>query len=432
MTERYDVLVVGAGPAGLSAARAAAGHGARVGLIDAQARVGGQVWRHDVARGHASSVPRALTRVIARARIELLAQTQVVAAAPGILLVEDPRGARSLKTDALILATGARELVLPFPGWTLPGVTGAGGLQALAKQGWPLAGKRVVIAGSGPLLLAAAASARSHGARVLGIHEQASAAAVLRFAGGLWRWPSKASLALLLRAQLAGIGYRCSSVVLRALGDDRVQAIEVDGPGGRQQTECDQLAVGYGLLPNVELPHALGCELENDGAHPQVRTDDRQCTSVTGVFAAGEICGIGGRDAAEVEGAIAGHAAVGEVAAVAALQRRRQYQRAFAAHLQRYFALDSRVLALAEPETLVCRCEDVPLHALDGYLDARSAKLATRCGMGACQGRICGSALAAMGRFPRGDVRPPFFPARLATLGDTNFSVDFNPGEVSP
>lgn len=431
MTERYDVLVVGAGPAGLSAARAAAGRGARVGLLDAQARVGGQVWRHDVARAGASSVPRAFTRAIARAWVEFLAQTQVVAAAPGVLLVEDTQGARSLQTDALILATGARELMLPFPGWTLPGVTGAGGLQALAKQGWPLAGKRVVIAGSGPLLLAAAASARRHGAQVLGIHEQASAAMVFRFAGGLWRWPSKASQALRLRAQLAGIRYSCSSVVLRALGDDRVRAIELDGPTGRQQTECDVLAVGYGLLPNVELPQALGCKLENDGAHPRVCTDDRQCTSVTGVFAAGEICGIGGRDAAVVEGAIAGYAAVGEVAAVQALQRRRQHQHAFAAHLQRHFALDSRVLALADPETLVCRCEDVPLHALDGYIDARSAKLATRCGMGACQGRICGSALAAMGRFPRGDLRPPFFPARLATLGDTDFSADLNSGVVS-
>lgn len=421
MTERYDVLVVGAGPAGLAAARAAASHGARVGLLDAQARVGGQVWRHDVARPDALSVPRAFTRVIARARVEFLARTQVVAAAPGALLVEDARGARSLPTDTLILATGARELMLPFPGWTLPGVTGAGGLQALAKQGWPLAGKRVVVAGSGPLLLAAATSARRHGAQVLGIHEQASAAEVFRFASGLWRWPSKASAAVKLRAQLAGIRYRCGSVVLRALGDDRVRAIELDGPVGRQQMECDQLAVGYGLLPNVELPQALGCELEYDGAHPRVRTDDRQCTSVTGVFAAGEICGIGGRDAAVVEGSIAGHAAVGEVTAVEALQRRRQQQRAFAAYLQLHFTLDPRVLALADPETLVCRCEDVPLHALDGHLDARSAKLATRCGMGACQGRICGSALAAMGRFPRADLRPPFFPARLATLGDTNF-----------
>ncbi|MEP7184504.1 MAG: FAD/NAD(P)-binding oxidoreductase [Rhodanobacter sp.] len=432
MTERYDVIVVGAGPAGLAAARAAASHGARVGLLDAQARVGGQVWRHDVARAGASPVPRELTRAIARARVEWMPQSQVVAAERGGLLVEGARGSRWLQVDALILATGARELLLPFPGWTLPGVTGAGGLQALAKQGWPLAGKRLVIAGSGPLLLAAAATARRHGAQVLGIHEQAGFAAVHRFATGLWRWPGKAMQTLRLRTQLAGIPYRCGSVVTHALGNDRLQVVELDGPSGRQQLVCDQLAVGYGLLPNVELAQALGCELENEGVHPRVCSDERQRTSVTGVFAAGEICGVGGMDVAVVEGAIAGHTAVGAMTAADGLLRRRRHQRAFAAHLYRHFALDARVLALADPETLICRCEDVPLHALDGHTDARSAKLASRCGMGACQGRLCGSVLAAIGRFPRGDLRPPLFPTRLATLGDTDFPADFIFGAPSP
>ncbi|MEO7064907.1 MAG: FAD/NAD(P)-binding oxidoreductase [Dokdonella sp.] len=417
MAERYDVLVVGAGPAGLAAAHAAASDGARVGLLDAQATAGGQVWRQDVQHGYPQRAQRSIAAAGQHPNVEWLLQSRVIATEHGSLLVEDPQHARQLDYDALILATGARELLLPFPGWTLPGVTGAGGLQALAKQGWPLAGRRVVIAGSGPLLLAAAATARRHGAVVLGIYEQAHSRAVNHFARHLWRWPTKAMHAALLRGQLVGVPYRCGSVVRRALGDGTLQAIDIDGPRGIVQMECDQLAVGYGLVPNVELAQMLGCQLQWDSAHPSVRTDHEQRTSVEGIYAAGELCGIGGRDSALIEGAIAGHAATGTSIA-SALLRQRDHAHAFATALNSAFALDPRVRALALPDTLICRCEDVPLHALDGYADARSAKLASRCGMGACQGRICGTALAELGRFPRSGPHPPLFPARLSTLGD--------------
>lgn len=417
MSDDYDVLVVGAGPAGLAAAAAAASRGARVGLIDAQATAGGQVWRHDVEQADPALARRSVAAALEHPNIAWLPQTQVVGAQAGALLVEDPQGGRWLHYRALVLATGARELLLPFPGWTLPGVTGAGGLQALAKQGWPLRGRRVVIAGSGPLLLAAAVTARRHGAQVLGIYEQAGSDRIQRFARGLWRWPGKAVQAAWMRARLAGVPYRCGSVVRRAFGDAHIQSIEVDGPRGLERIACDHLAVGYGLLPNVELAELLGCDLQLVGAHPRVNTNLQQRTSVQGIYAAGELCGIGGRDSARLEGAIAGHAAVGDDAHVARLQRQRRHARRFAERLDRHFALDPRVHALAEPDTLICRCEDVPLSALDGYADARSAKLATRCGMGACQGRICGSALAELGRFPRSSSRPPLFPARLSTLG---------------
>jgi NADPH-dependent 2,4-dienoyl-CoA reductase/sulfur reductase-like enzyme len=202
MTEHYDVLVVGAGPAGLAAAQAAAHHGARTGLIDAQALPGGQVWRHDIR--HAS--PRAARRAVsALEQVAWLPRHSVVDAEPHALRVEHPDGAGVLRYDALVLATGARELLLPFPGWTLPGVTGAGGLQALAKQGWPVAGKRVLVSGSGPLLLAAAATLRAHGARLLGIHEQAPATAVHAFARQLRHWPARAVQAIGLRTRLAGV-----------------------------------------------------------------------------------------------------------------------------------------------------------------------------------------------------------------------------------
>jgi NADPH-dependent 2,4-dienoyl-CoA reductase/sulfur reductase-like enzyme len=422
MTEHYDALIVGAGPAGLAATHTAASHGMRVALIDAQTYVGGQVWRKDALHGWPRRVQRCMARALNHPNVTWLAHTHVVAAEQdefghGGLLLQDDRGAHRVTYGALILATGARELLLPFPGWTLPGVTGAGALQALAKQGWPLAGRRVVIAGSGPLLLAAAATAKRHGAHVMGIYEQASATAVNCFARHLWRWPGKALQAAQLRYQLAGIPYRYGHIVRRAIGADALQAVDVDGPDGSERLECDQLAVGYGLVPNVELAHMLGCALRHEGAHLCVDVDALQRTSTANIYAAGELCGIGGRDSAWLEGSIAGYAAAGAPIS-ASLLRQQQHARAFADALRQGFALSPRIHALAQPDTLVCRCEDITLHALDGYTDSRSAKLATRVGMGACQGRICGSALAELGRFPRSGQRPPLFPARLSTLGD--------------
>lgn len=413
MRDHYDVLVVGAGPAGLAAAQTAAVHGANVGLIDAQPRPGGQVWRHDVRH----QPPRAARDAIENLRgVDMLANHSVIATEPSAVRVEAPQGARLISHGSLILATGARELLLPFPGWTLPGVTGAGGLQALAKQGWPVAGKRVVIAGSGPLLLAAADTLRKHGARVLGIHEQASAASVHAFARQLRHWPARAVQAAGLRLRLAGVPYHFGAFVRRAYGSDTIQRVDIDTPTGTQTVECDLLAVGYGLVPNAELAQMLGCTMDHHGAHPHVSTDRLLRTSVEGVYAAGEAGGIGGLAVARIEGALAAHAATGHSVAAHALLPQRDRERRFGALLAQHFALDPRLHALAQDDTVICRCEDVTLGELHDFTDARAAKLATRCGMGACQGRICGTALAELGRFPRSGARPPLFPARLASL----------------
>lgn len=420
----YDVLVVGAGPGGLAAAVTAAACGKRVGLVDMQPRPGGQVWRHDVGHGASRAARRAIARTAAS--VELLTGTQVVDAERGMLRLEHGSAALDASCDALILATGARELLLPFPGWTLPGVSGAGGLQALAKQGFPVAGKRVLVAGSGPLLLVAAMTLRRHGAQLLGIVEQAPRARLMRFASGLWRWPARAMQALQLQLQLAGVPRFDGHCVVAAHGRDALEGVELeDANGHRRHIDCDLLGAGFGLLPNVELAALLGCALEPDGAHQRVRVDAWQRTSIDGVLAVGEACGIGGLHSARLEGAIAAHVACGQPQRAQALFRRRDRARRFAAALAQAFALQPRVRQLADPETLVCRCEDVPLAALDGFADARAAKLATRCGMGACQGRICGAALAELGRFPRGNGRPPLFPARLATLAA-------DPGPLEP
>jgi len=414
--ERFEVLVCGAGPAGIAAALAAASRGARVGLIDAQAGPGGAVWRHDVRFAAPRPAKRQLKALHGAARIRGLFQTQVVAARAGELLIETPESAARLRYDKLVIATGARELLLPFPGWTLPGVTGAGGLQALVKQSWPIKGARVVVAGSGPLLLASATTLRKHGAILLGIHEQASKQRVASFTAALTQWPSQALHAAALRLRLAGIPYRCGEFVERAEGDERLRSVVIRTAKGPRRLDCDYLATGYGLVPNVELAQLLGCRLAMNGKHPSVATDARLATSVTHVYAAGEVRGIGGARSAALEGEIAGLSAVGADDAAAALQARQQRARRFAALVAEQFALDPQIYGLAQPDTVICRCEDVRLDALADYLDARSAKLATRCGMGACQGRLCGAILAELRGFATLPAAAPIFPARLSTL----------------
>lgn len=428
MHDTFDVAIVGAGPAGLAAAAAAAGQGRRVVLIDSQAQAGGQVWRNDVMHGYPAIAERGIKDALSSPGVTWLPQTQVIGVGDNQLLLQDAQRGYYVAFNALVITQGARELLLPFPGWTLPGVVGAGGLQALAKQGWSLKDKRVVIAGGGPLLLAAAHTARKHGAVVLGIHEQAAAPDVRRFATGLWRWPAKLAQAASLKAGLAGIPYRFGSVVTAAHGNvmtagyvnDRLTAVDIEGPHGDERVECDVLAAGFGLVPDVSLARQLGCGMRPDTLHAQVEVDANQCTTRPGIFAAGEACGIGGRDCARIEGQIAGLAAAG-AAVPSALLRKRDHARAFAIHLHKHFALTQRVRTLARYDTLVCRCEDVPFGAIRRHADARSAKLATRCGMGTCQGRICGAALTELGHGARNASRPPLFPARLSTLGEPAF-----------
>jgi NADPH-dependent 2,4-dienoyl-CoA reductase/sulfur reductase-like enzyme len=414
----YDVLVCGAGPAGIAAAEAAGKAGARVGLIDAQFRPGGQLWRAEVGADAPRPIPAPVDRVLRRAGIEFWARTQIVAAIPGELLVHRASGAERVGYRKLVIATGARELLLPFPGWTLPGVFGAGGLQALVKQGWPIAGKRVVVAGSGPLLLAAAASLRRHGAIVLGIHEQAPAGRVRGLAARLPAWPDRALQAARLRGSLAGVPYRCGEFVTAAAAavvasEETLASIELHTPDGPRRVACDYLAIGYGLVPNVEVAELLGCKLETEGRHPRVAVDAHMRTSVDTVYAAGEVCGIGGAAAARLEGTLAGRAAAGAHPLPASLRLRRRHARNFGRLLARRFALDERIRALPASDTVICRCEDVPLAALAGFTDARAAKLATRCGMGACQGRWSGARL-------------PLYPLPLAGLCDP-FSTPGNP-----
>jgi D-hydroxyproline dehydrogenase subunit alpha len=393
MRERAcDVAVIGAGPAGLAAARRAAEAGARVILVDDNPAPGGQIWRALPIPSQWKAGPALRCGARAFAFPE-----------PGCVALETADSAFELTFRALVLATGARERFLPFPGWTLPHVTGAGGLQALVKGGLPVRGKRVVVAGTGPLLLAVAHYLRSRGATVPFVAEQAPLRSLLRFALRAAADPAK----LLQAARFAGIrllpdcwpvAAQPGSVTLRR--------------GAKTWTEpCDYLACGFGLVPNTELAALAGCRMTTAG----VAAGEYQQTSIENVYAAGEITGIGGLDLALVEGEIAGWSAAGDRTAARRKFHDRNAALRFAASLAN-FDLRRELKDVATDDSIVCRCEDVKMSSVRRYGDSREAKLQTRCGMGPCQGRVCSPALEFLLGWKPGSVRPPSTSVRIDSL----------------
>jgi D-hydroxyproline dehydrogenase subunit alpha len=411
------VVVVGAGVAGIAAAvRAGQQRGVRVSLIDDNPRVGGQIWRQSTLKGarDLSSLPKQ-----ARWWFEELSRAAVVIHSGATALdIQDSQliyykdELHRLPFDSLILATGARELFLPFPGWTLPGVMGAGGLQALHKSGLSVQGKKVVVAGTGPLLLAVAASLSEAGAQLVEILEQAPMAQLLRFSASLLATPSKALEALVMRLKSFPSAYRTGSWVTHARGSEQLEQLTVSD-GRRERTiACDYLACGYGLLPNLELPRAMKLSLGPDG----VLVDSLGQSSRATVFCAGEAVGIGGRDLALIEGQIAGYAGAGALAEAHSLIPEKRRFEGFRQLLKSCFAVRDEVKALSRPETLVCRCEDVCYRELSKFKDQRSAKLNTRLAMGACQGRICGPIGRVLFDWSANTVRLPLCPIPVKAL----------------
>ena len=401
-----DVLVVGAGPAGLSSAVAAAERGKRVLVIDLGLRSGGQIWRHRAQ----ASLPRVARHWLERARVAgvtVASAARVVDVISAGELVVDYRGRlERQRTRALILATGARERMLPFPGWTLPGVVGVGGLQALIKSGLTLNGSRVVVAGTGPLVFPVAAAAAQAGALLELVAEQAPFRSVTAFGLGLLASkPSAIGHAIGYRWIFRGAALRTDCWVVAAEGNGRLRRVHMQRRGESWAIDCDWLAASAGLSPSTELAQLLGCAITHDA----VQVNELQATTVPGVWAAGECTGVKGDAYALAEGEIAGSAAAGDAehARRPRLQRRREAGHAFAQRLARRFAPRPELLLLATDDTIICRCEDVRRHEIDPRWTQRQAKLWTRVGMGECQGAVCGPACAELFGWEQNLARPP-------------------------
>ncbi|MEV5507674.1 NAD(P)/FAD-dependent oxidoreductase [Streptomyces orinoci] len=461
--EPYDLAVIGAGAAGLAGAVHAAGQGLSVALLDDAAQAGGQFFRHPApalkagrpqALHHHWSAFRELRSRLAASAVDHLTGHHVWTVtrdgdlpwAVHALTGADGEEQRPvcIRARALLLATGAYERQLPFPGWTLPGVVSAGGVQAMLKSGLVLPGRRIVVAGSGPLLLAAASSLATAGARVPLVAEAAGYLGYARHPGALAANPGKLAEGALHAKVLARHRVRLStrSAVTEVHGTDRVEAVTVRRldrdwrplPGTGRRIACDALAVGHGLVPRIELATALGCATRQapDGTSVLV-LDDRQQTSVPGLWAAGETGGIGGWQLAAVEGELAALAVAHRLsgrpapARVRELRRRRDRMRRFAEAMGAAHRPGPGWTHWLQDGTEVCRCEEVTAGSIReavaelGARDARTVKLLTRAGMGWCQGRMCGAAVACLaaggGGAAASEERRPFaVPVPLGTL----------------
>ncbi|MFF6779321.1 FAD-dependent oxidoreductase [Streptomyces sp. NPDC012510] len=451
--------IIGAGPAGLAAALAAAGQGVRVTVVDSAEAPGGQFYRQPSA-GLGARRPQALhhrwrtwrrlrdglERQVAAGLVTLRPDHHVWcverrASGPRRLTVHALRGPLQedpveVRADAVLLATGGYEKVLPFPGWTLPGVVTAGGAQAMLKGGLVVSGRRAVVAGTGPLLLPVATGLAAAGVTVAALVESAAPTALVRRAGALVGRADKLAegagyAARLLRHRVPTL---VRHTVVEAHGGDRLEAVTVAAldaegrvrPGDRLRIPCDTLAVGHGMLPHTDLAEALGCRVESDG--PRVWVDDEQRTDVAGVWAAGETTGIGGAALSLTEGHIAGRSAAarlrgrepdtGEWASAAGS---REELREFFRVLDAVFVPPAHWTEQVTDGTVVCRCEEVTAGAVReavgelGAGDVRTVKLLTRAGMGWCQGRMCGPAVAGVAGCAESVARRPF--ARPVPLG---------------
>jgi NADPH-dependent 2,4-dienoyl-CoA reductase/sulfur reductase-like enzyme len=423
----------------------------RVALIDSAPEAGGQFYRQTARQlrarrperlHHAWPTWESLRDRLAThreaGRITFLAERHVwhveaseTGFAVHALVGPEQKTSEMVAADGLVLATGGYERVLPFPGWTLPGVLTAGGAQAMLKAALVLPGRRVLVGGSGPLLLPVAGGLASAGAHVVGLYDASDPRAFVKHARALSWNAGKLIEGAGYAARLAryGVRMRFGWSVIAAHGSARLEAVTVQGPNGHElRIACDALAVSHGMLPHTEIAQTLGARLTPRGS---AAVDSEQRTDIPGLWAAGEATGIGGAALSLVEGEIAGRSAAARLRGVApeslvASRRARRRLTAFADVIGAAYTDPSGWTDRVEDKTVLCRCEEVTAASVReavselGATDLRTVKLLTRAGMGWCQGRICGPGVAGVSGCPLSPARTPFArPVPLGVLAET-------------
>jgi len=466
--EQTDIAIIGAGPAGVAAAVTAAHAGAQVTLLDESPRAGGQYYKQPALDAKDKQFPPTVAENIRKGR-ELLSDLQHsninfqhstlvwnVLPEERILNLYGPQGAQNLQAKRIIIAAGAYERVIPFTGWTKPGVTTVGGAQLLLKSQGLKIGQRLLLAGTGPLLQLAAVQFMEAGMEVAAILELQSRKEFLLKAPKLWGHWDKLGQGMANQKRLleAGIPFKFGYTVAEATGDEEVNGaviMKVNGKGipvlGSEETiEVDTICLNYGFAPAVELARVAGCTMVFDKYFGSfaIETNENLETSVNAFFVAGETRGIGGVEVALLEGKLAGAIAGSQLGFTpkvdeSNLRKEQQQARKAVAALGTMFPLKSGLCKLVKDEVHVCRCEEVTAgevrRAIEmGVTQLNQLKPWTRVGMGRCQGRICGGILNQMLADETGvsisEIQPftsraPIKPVPMESVGGGDDSGEF-------
>ncbi len=457
--EHHELIVIGGGPAGLAAAASAAQSGVECLLIDEQATPGGQIYR--------------ATETIPKQRATLLGPDyqygrklvdQFNNSGAGYLLnttlwnlnsqreigILREGKASLMQADRVIIASGAMERPVPFPGWTLPGVMTAGAGQILLKSAGLVPNDGLVLAGAGPLLLLLAWQYMKAGVTIHAILDMAPP-------GNLWRALPHLPRALLahryilkgLRYQLelkrAGVAFYNGVSDLHAVGDNALAAVEFKHGNNKKRIETPLLLTHFGVIPDSHLSRCAGCDHHWDSAQLCWRpvSDEWGNSSLDGIAIVGDGAGIGGAVAARHAGRLAGFESAHALGRMSARQRddaAREDQRWMAddlrvrPFLETLFRPPSALLNEPSDETIVCRCEEINAGTIRsairaGHEDTNQVKFLTRCGMGPCQGRQCDNAVSQLVAFEHGvdtmiaggyRIRPPIRPLSIEQLANLN------------
>ncbi|MCX6556136.1 MAG: FAD/NAD(P)-binding oxidoreductase [Candidatus Aminicenantes bacterium] len=457
-----DVLIIGNGLAGIVAANRLAAAGAEVMLLDENIHIGGQILRQIPQRlgslkgyhpDYVKKVGFGFIDAMKNNKIKVRNRARVLGIYPGreVLIESDEKKVSTVRAERILLATGARERFLPFPGWTMPGVLSGGAVQVLIKSSGVLPARDLVVGGSGLFLYSVAYECLKAGAKLRAVLEQTPMWNKFPLAWQVLHQLPKLTEGsrFLSRLFFSGVPLRFSTRIIEARGDGslaQVVSAPVDGKGrvcsGREKIyPTPLLATGYGFSANIELAQMAGClsEFAAERGGWVVKTDERLETSLPGVFAAGEITGIAGALKSICEGEIAALAILRQMGRPFGPAQERRLARLLGQrrhHLQfgKYFNLLYNIPASAyldiSDDTLVCRCEEVTMGDIrravaNGYDTPATLKIALRSAMGDCQGRICGpiiyDILAALTGRSQAEmtplvVRPPVKPVSIGSL----------------
>lgn len=456
-----EFAVVGAGPAGLAAALTAADAGAEVTVFDEQHSPGGQICRQPPATFREEAADRRPGRALRMAalehpRIRFALGTTVWGILDGrTLAYSNAAGSGRLRAKQVLVAPGCYDLPVAFPGWTLPGVMSAGGIQTMIKSQHLLPGRRFLLAGAHPLLLLVAAQLVKAGAELEAVvfAQQLDLWEGIAQLPRLWGQWGKLAEALECWQTLRkhGVPIRFGQVTVRAEGSAAVERAVLaqanqdwsPRPGTEYSVAVDTIGIGYGFIPSTELAVQAGAAMQWEPMHGVwvVHHDQSMRTNVPGLLVAGEATGVAGADVAMEEGRLAGLTALealGYLNPVEIERRRRRVagalsrQKRFATALDRLCAPRPGLSRLVTDETIVCRCESLAAGTIRQAMTdhphlrtADSVKLLTRAGMGLCQGRYCGRTVAHLVAEATAQpltevgayrVRPPVKPVPIAHL----------------